>query len=127
MNQEMTKFELYDDVQKNYKGFLDMRKALMLFEMEHGYKPTIIKEKRDNLGVTQEVIDDINKEDNTSITVEEMLWMKQMQEKGTYNMIIGEIVSVIQTTFIIDYSEARAVQKAYLNHYTRLYFPEEMI
>jgi len=127
MKQEMTKFELYDDVQKNYKGFLDMRKALMLFEMEHGYKPTIIEEKRDNLGVTQEVIDNINKEDDTSITVEQMLWMKQMQEKGTYNMIVGEIVNAIQTTFIIDYNEARDVQKAYLNHYTRLYFPEEMI
>ena len=42
MEKSMTKNELFGIVSKFYSGYLDLEKALKLFEMEYYFKPTII-------------------------------------------------------------------------------------
>jgi len=127
MDLQMTKFNLFHEVQKNYKGALSIDKALILFDMENGYTPEIIEEKVDNYAVSQAIIDIINEKEGTYLTVEQMVWMKQMQEKGTINMIIGDIRNVTQTTFVIPYNDAASIHRCYMAYYKELYCPEELV
>ena len=131
MQLEMTEFELFSEVQKNYKGFLDIPKALKLFDMENGYTPTIIVENDDEFEnglVTQDVIDKINTiNGNDFCTVKAMVFMRKLQESGRCNMIVGDVRNIIQTTLIVDREEAATIHKAYMKHYTELYNPESIV
>jgi len=123
----VTKFELYNEVQKTYKGFLTLKKAKMLYEMETGHYPKIIEEKVDMLGITQNLVKRLNEIEDTYVTTEQLIWMKKMQEKGTHNMLVGEITNIIQTTFYVDPDGVKDIQKIYMKYYNELYNPETLI
>jgi len=127
----MTEFELLTEVQKNYKGFLDIDKALTIFELENGYRPDIITEDPNDFEnglVVQETIDKINEiNGNDFCTVEAMVYMKKLQESGECNMIVGDVRNRIQTALYVDRDEAKAIHVAYINHYNELYNPETTI
>jgi len=130
----MTEFELLTEVQKNYKSFLDIDKALAIFELENGYRPDIIIEDPNDFEnglVVQETIDKINEiNGNDFCTVEAMVYMKKLeklQESGECNMIAGDVRARIQSYLLVDYIEASVIHHAYIEHYSELYRPETTI
>ena len=127
MKFEMTEFELFNEVQKTYKGFLTIEKALLLFDMDNGYTPKIIKDT-ETFAIDQSIIDKINTlNGNDHCTITAMIYMKNLQESGAVNMIVGPVRNTIQTALLVDKNEAATIHKAYMNHYTELYHPEDLI
>ena len=118
-----TAHELKIEVSKFYNGNLTLAKCLKLFEIEYGFKPTIIKEKPLHFCVNTAVI----KKHATcdAINEENLIFMKKLQEGGSVNMFAAR--HEIQKHLGIDSNSAKSLLMFYMKHYTEIYYPEELI
>ena len=118
----MTKFALYNEVQKNYKGYLTLEKALVLFELDNGYVPEI-EEDNYTVYINDLIITKYNKDNDTDITVQDLIFMKELQNSKVCNMIT-ESSNIIQTRLSMSRKEAKELLSLYIYHYNEIYYPE---
>jgi len=127
MKTEMTKLELYNEVQKNYKGVLTLDKALALFDLENGYKPDIITLGRHPFHIDDATIAMLSDKYEADFRSEHFEFMKDIQDSGVCNMVVGDIRNRIQNYFLCDNVEPSKIHSAYMNEYELLYFPENVV
>ncbi len=116
----LTKTELITKVNEFYKGALDTRKALKIFEIEFGYKPEIIEPTPI---LNQSFIDSQNYPE--CVTVEALTYMKELQDSGVTNMFSA--TPYIQNALIVTREEAKDILSVYMKDYTKIYYPEELL
>lgn len=119
-----TVFELKQEVGQYYKGYLTLEKAIKVYELEHGITPEIIEEQEYEY-VNPLIFEKYNLPE--SCNVNSLRFMKQLQDSGEVNMIIGDIRNIIQQRLLVDKSTAVEIHKCYMEHYQELYFPEELL
>ena len=120
MKTEYTKNELTNKVSTFYNGYLDLNKALKLFEIEYGFVPTIIE--RPNL-INQKFCDAQNYPD--FINPESLTYMKDLQESGVVNMFMA--TGHIQAALLLGREEARELLTTYMKDYQDIYYPEQAL
>jgi hypothetical protein len=116
----MTKNELFAKVSEFYKGYLDVDKALTLYELHYGEIPEIEEAK---FLMTQEYVDGFGYPEY--ITAEALTYIKELQESGVVNMF--QSVPFIQAALGFTAKEAKELLSIYMKDYTKIYYPEELI
>ena len=121
MKTEFTKTELISFVSSFYNSKLDFDKALKIFEIEFGFKPSI-KEKSET-----HVTDEWCKEQGYPwfINAESVSFMKELQESGITNMM--ESTPHIMNALGYDEKTAKELLLAYIIEYDKFYHPENLI
>ena len=122
MTKQMTEFELTTEVQKFYKNYFSIDKALALYKLEYGYDVEIVEPEEETF-VNTTVFAKYNLPE--SVTVKSMEYMYNLQQSGIVNMMMCS--NEIQTGLMVDKQDAREIHSAYINHYTELYNPEELL
>ena len=122
MTKQMTEFELTTEVQKFYKNYFSIDKALALYKLEYGYDVEIVEPKEETF-VNTTVFAKYNLPE--SVTVKSMEYMYNLQQSCIVNMMMCS--NEIQTGLMVDKQDAREIHSAYINHYTELYNPEELL
>ena len=122
MTKQMTEFELTTEVQKFYKNYFSIDKALALYKLEYGYDVEIVEPEEETF-VNTTVFAKYNLPE--SVTVKSMEYMYNLQQSGIVNMMMCS--NEIQTGLMVDRQTAREIHSAYINHYTELYNPEELL
>ena len=115
-----TKTGLITEVSKFYKGALDFKKALVIFELEYGFYPDIEETKQI---VNQEFIDSMNYPE--SVTVEALTYMKELQESGAVNLFSS--TPFIQNALAYSRQEAKELLMVYMKDYDKIYYPENTL
>jgi len=118
---QMTEFELFQAVGKFYKDFLIIDKAIALYKLEYGVDVEVVEVEIDsNINIDFCEDNDINPQ--------YMMFMKELQESGECNMIVGnEIKNIIQQRLLLDKDEARELHRFYLSNHTEVFYPENLI
>jgi len=117
MLKELTEFECLREAGKTYSGFLTLPKAIEFLKFENNWEVEIIEEEYPH--ISKEVCDSLD------VTQKQMHFMKNLQESGEVNMMAS--MNIIQTRLMVDRSEAKVILMAYLQHYTRIYYPENLL
>jgi hypothetical protein len=120
---KLTEFELKAEVLTFYTGYINLEKALQLYEIKYGVIPEIIEDTTEEIFVNSSVFEKYNLPDYTV----EMKFMKKVQEAVLHNMMACDIRYYIQVTLLVDKDTAKVIHKCYIEHYNELYFPEELI
>ena len=116
----MTKNELFAKVSEFYKGFLDLEKALTLYELHYGTRPEI---EDSEILMTQEYLTNLGYPE--FVTPEALTYLKELQESGVTNMFNS--IPYIQAALGYDRREASEVLKIYMKDYEKIYYPERLI
>ena len=122
MTKQMTQFELTTEVQKFYNNYFNIDKALALYKLEYGYDVEIVEPEEETF-VNTTVFAKYNLPE--SVTVKSMEYMYNLQQSCIVNMMMCS--NEIQTGLMVDRQDAREIHSAYINHYTELYNPEELL
>jgi len=117
----LTEFELKTEVSKFYKGYLSTDKAVKLYELEYGIRPKIKENKKSFVSYNYK---DLPKYKDF-ITEESLIFMKQLQESGAVNMF--QCIPNIQQNLFFDRHEAKDLLLFYMENYTALYYPQNLI
>ena len=120
MKIEMTETELITEVGKFYSNSLYLEKAMMLYEMEYGYRPEIVEPK--NI-INQEFVDSMGFPE--CVTAKALIFMKELQEGGTVNMFASS--GHIQQALMVDRQTAKEILMTYIKYYTEIYYPENAL
>jgi len=122
----MTMNEVKNEVMSFYSGYLTDSKALKLYEIEYGNIPEIEPEPEPDFYIGY---DSLKSEGliPDGVTKEHLVWMKNIQETGQVNMIVGPIRRMIEQNFLVDREIASDIHKTYLNYYSHLYHPEDLL
>ena len=120
MKREYTETEIITQVTTFYKGTLFLEKAIKLFEFEYGFLPEIVDP---TLLINEDFIDNQNYPD--FVTIEALSYMKELQESGVVNMFMS--TPYIQNALFLSKSEAKEVLMIYIQDYTKIYFPENLL
>ena len=113
-------------VSEFYNGYLDDRKALKMFEAEYDFVPEILEEPEHNFYVGFNSLDEQGLIPE-GVELVHLIWMKKLQESGKENMIVGPIRRLIEQNFLVDNETAADIHKTYLEYYSFLYHPEDLL
>lgn len=124
MKTEFTETDLILEVAKLYNGYLTLDKAIKIYEMEYGIKPEIVESEKEYIYVGyQDVVDNGDMPDG--VTVEHLIFMKDLQESGNVNMFAA--IPEIEKCLRVDRGLASNILSVYMKQYSLLYDPGSMV
>jgi hypothetical protein len=118
----MTEFELKTEVSKFYNGALTLDKAKRLYEFEFGYVPDVEEDIFDVV-INENVLSYPDATD--VITIKNLIFMKQLQESGVCNMFHSG--TEVQKHLHVTSETAKELVLFYMEHYTDIYYPEQLL
>jgi len=114
---KLTKFELLSKVSEFYTNLIPVEKALKMYRAEYDVDVELLPDYSILINTFL-----INKQKEGIITVDNLIFMKKLQESGKINMFSS--VLFIQQALLCSIKDAEILLNFYIKNYDLIYNPE---